>query len=96
MTACDLATRVGCRVVAFDSMPAFLADAYQRVRRQGLIGRVGIVAADGKQLPVPDALCDAASCVGAAIIVGLPDALSEIARITKPGGLVVVSDARRA
>lgn len=93
LTACDLAVRLDCRVLAFDLMPAFLADARARAQGRNLAGRVGVVRADGKRLPLPDAACDAASCIGAPSIVGLPEAFTELARITKPRGVVVVSDA---
>lgn len=93
LTACDPASRLGCRVLAFDRMPAFLTDARRRVHDGGLSDSVGAVAADGKHLPLPDAICDAASCLGAPTIVGVPEAFEELARITEPEGVVVVSDA---
>ena len=93
VTACHLASHLPCRVLAFDLMPAFLADARARVHIRHLGEQVGVVLADGNHLPLPAAACDAAACIGAATIVGLPDALIELARIVKPGAPVAVSDA---
>ena len=43
---------------------------------------------------IADVACSkgAASCMGAPSIVGLPGSLHELARVVKPGGLVVVSN----
>ena len=45
VTACDLSSRLGARVLAVDLMPEFLAEARRRSRNRGLGDPVGVVAA---------------------------------------------------
>ena len=53
---------------------------------------ITVLRADGRRLPVRDGAFDAAYCIGAPSIVGLDECLRELARATKPGGHVIVSD----
>ncbi|PZC50286.1 MAG: Ubiquinone/menaquinone biosynthesis C-methylase UbiE [Chloroflexi bacterium] len=93
VTACALAAGLEARVLAFDLMRAFVVAAGAAVQERGLAARVGAIVAEGTQLPLPDGACDAASCLGAPSILGLPGSLHELSRITRPGGIVAVSDA---
>ncbi len=78
VAGCDLASALGCAVVVCDRYPPVLADSEARVRRLGLADRVAVVAA--------------ATCIGAASIIGIPRIFEELARVVRRGGLVVVSD----
>jgi cyclopropane fatty-acyl-phospholipid synthase-like methyltransferase len=90
--ACSLATRFGCRVTAVDRSLPFLEYVRGKVRDRGLADRVGLLYADGRQLPLPDASHDAAYCIGAPSIVGTEECLREMRRAVRPGGAIVVSD----
>jgi SAM-dependent methyltransferase len=90
--ACTLAGRFGCRVVAVDRYAPFLEYSAGKVRERGLAGRVALLRADGRQLPVRDGDFDAAYCIGAPSLVGLEPCLAELARAVRPGGVVAVSD----
>ncbi|HJN93755.1 MAG TPA: methyltransferase domain-containing protein, partial [Dehalococcoidia bacterium] len=92
VAGCDLASALGCAVVVCDRYPPVLADSEARVRRLGLADRVAVVAADGQRLPLRDGSVAAATCIGAASIIGIPRIFEELARVVRRGGLVVVSD----
>ena len=90
--ACTLAGRFDCRVVAVDLYDPFIGDAAAKARRRNLPNLVAVLRADGGHLPVADAVCDAAYCIGGPSIVGPEPCLAELARAVKPGGHVIVSD----
>jgi cyclopropane fatty-acyl-phospholipid synthase-like methyltransferase len=90
--ACTIAGRSGCQVVSVDLYPLFFDGVRAKVDARGLHGRVTLVHADGKRLPVPDGAFDAAYCIGAPSIVGLKPCLAELSRAVRAGGAVVVSD----
>ncbi len=92
VAACDLAVALHCEAIVVDRYPPFLVDARMRIRRAGLDPRVFVIRADGKRLPFADRAVDAATCIGAAAIIGIPRVFDELVRITRPGGIVVVSD----
>ena len=91
--AATLAGRFACRIVGVDMYDPFLHIAAAKAWFYNLRDLVTIVRANGRRLPVRDGAFDAAYCIGAPSIVGLEPALREMARATKPGGYVVVSDA---
>jgi SAM-dependent methyltransferase len=90
--ACTLAEWFGCRVVAVERHPPFVEYAADKVRSRGLAGRVALLRADGRRLPVRDGAFDAGYCIGAPSLVGLDECLAELARAVRPGGVVTVSD----
>ncbi len=90
--AATLAGRLGCRVLAVDIWDAFIHYAAAKAWFLNLDGLVAVARADGKRLPVRDAVCDAAYCIGGPSIVGLKPCLREMARAVKPGGWVIASD----
>ena len=90
--ACTLAGRFACRVLAVDLYDPFIHYAAAKAWHWNLRDLVTVLRADGKRVPVRDAVCDAAYCIGAPSIVGLEPCLAELARAVKPGGHVIVSD----
>ena len=90
--ACTLAGRFACRVLTVDLYDPFIHYAAAKAWHWNLRDLVTVLRADGKQVPVRDAVCDAAYCIGAPSIVGLEPCLAELARAVKPGGHVIVSD----
>ncbi len=90
--ACTLAGRFACRVLAVDLYDPFIHYAAAKAWHWNLRDLVTVIRADGKHVPVRDASCDAAYCIGAPSIVGLELSLAELTRAVKPGGQVIVSD----
>ncbi|MGN6360720.1 MAG: methyltransferase domain-containing protein [Thermomicrobiales bacterium] len=81
------------RVVGLDHAPAFVAEARARVAAAGLAGVVTVEAGDAYHLPFPDAAFDAAHCER--VLMHLDDpgaALREMARVVRPGGVVVAAE----
>jgi SAM-dependent methyltransferase len=74
-------------VIAADLTPEMLRQAC----RQGRSAHAALVIADARQLPLPDASVDAIFAAG--LISHLPDpedGLRQLARVTRPGGLLIV------
>ena len=87
-----LAPRVA-RVVAIDASPEMLAAAERRTRA---FTNVELHRADLASLPLPDGSCDAALLLLALTHVADPAAaVSEMARVLKPGGRAVIVDLLR-
>lgn len=81
--------RRGVRVVAVDRAPGMAAEALRR----GAAAACG----DALSLPVRDAAADAAVALGlSSYIADLPALLRELARVVRPGGVVIVSVAVRS
>lgn len=82
----------GARVTAFDLTPAMLETVVAEAARRGLPApetRLGDAAA----LPFPDACFDVVACrVCAHHFSRVQEAVSEMARVLRPGGLVVLED----
>lgn len=91
-SACTLAERLGCLIVAVDPFLPFLERSVEKARARGVDGRVCHLRASGRRLPFSEASFEAALCMGAPSIVGLEPGLRELARVVRAGGVVVVSD----
>jgi SAM-dependent methyltransferase len=90
--AATLAGRHACRVIAVEPFDPFVHIATAKFFFYNLRDLATVVRANGRRLPVRDAAVDASYCIGAPSIVGLDHALRELARVTRPGGHVIVSD----
>jgi SAM-dependent methyltransferase len=90
--AATLAGRFACQILAIEPYDAFVQIAAAKFYFYNLRDLAYVIRANGRRLPVRDSAVDAAYCIGGPSIVGLDRALSELARVTKPGGYVVVSD----
>ncbi len=92
----DLALRIAraspdVRVAGVDPSDGMLAVGRDKVKRAGLEGRVRLEVGDAQALPFEDDAFDAVSIAFG--IRNVPDrrrALAEMARVTRPGGRVVV------
>ena len=89
----DMAKLVGPtgRVVAVDASEVMIAEARKRAKELNL--HVTFQVCDAQALPFPDGTFDV--CRAARLLEHLPDAergLEEMARVTRPGGRVVVFD----
>jgi|GEM_PF-176651 len=90
------AARMGAHpVIGADAVAEMLAVARRKARRAGLEGAVDWQEADlTRTLPFPEASADVVVC--ALTLSFLPDvgpAFAEMARVLRPGGVLVVSDA---
>jgi ubiquinone/menaquinone biosynthesis C-methylase UbiE len=84
------AARLGAQVLAVDISPAMIARLTARARAEGLSTLEGRVM-DGTALDFVDDTFDiAASQFGVMLFPDLPRGLREMARVTKPGGKVVM------
>ena len=91
-TSCEIARQFGARVVGIDLSANMIANARVRAQEMGVSDRVTFQVEDVTQLPFNDASFDVVIMESFLNILGEPDiiqrALSEIARVTKPGGRV--------
>jgi SAM-dependent methyltransferase len=84
--------RTAGSVVGVDLTPAMLATAVREAARAGL-ANVAFVLADVYRLPLPDAGVDGAATRFSLHHLALPRlALAEVARVVRPGGVVVLAD----
>lgn len=84
------AARLGARVLAVDLSPAMIERLEARARAEGLADIEGRVM-DGHALDLEDDAFDvAASQFGVMLFPDLPRALREMARVTRPGGRVLM------
>jgi ubiquinone/menaquinone biosynthesis C-methylase UbiE len=85
------AARLGAHVVATDISPAMIQRLNARAREEGLSNLEGYVK-DGHNLDLDDDSFDiSASQYGVMLLQDLPQALGEMARVTRPGGRVLVT-----
>lgn len=85
------AAKRGARVTALDAAPAMVARIRERARQAG-IGTITADCTDGTApLPFPDARFDAAlSCFGVVLFPNPAPAISELARVLRPGGRLAI------
>lgn len=84
------AARLGAEVVATDLAPAMIERLRDRARNEGLSNVDGRVM-DGMSLEFADGTFDVcASQHGVSLFPDVPGGLAEMARVTKPGGRVLV------
>jgi demethylmenaquinone methyltransferase/2-methoxy-6-polyprenyl-1,4-benzoquinol methylase len=85
------ATHAGGSVVGLDPSQRMLDVGRTKVERAGLGARVELVHGDAEALPWPDASFDGV-CIAFGIrnVKDRPRALSEMARVTRPGGRVAI------
>jgi ubiquinone/menaquinone biosynthesis C-methylase UbiE len=92
-----LAQRVGAtgKVYALDSDAAMLAQAARHAAEQGVQDRIVHLHASARGLPLPEASVD--GCRAERLLQVLPPGsgpavISELVRVTRPGGRVVIAD----
>lgn len=85
--------RLGLRVVGVDFSEAALVEASKRAERDKLGDRVELRHADLLKLPYPDNSFDFINCWG--VLMHVPElerALTELIRVLRPGGRLVISE----
>jgi ubiquinone/menaquinone biosynthesis C-methylase UbiE len=92
-TACYIAKEYGCKVVGVDLSEGMIDRSRERAKRKGVEDRVKFMVADAQNLPFKDDLFD--TVISESVTVFLEDkqkAVSEYARVTKPGGYVGLNE----
>ena len=92
-TPCYLARSYGCRVVGVDILEGMIEKSKERARKQRVADRLEFRVADAQELPFEDNLFDA---VITESVTAFPEdkqrAVTEYARVTKPGGYVGLNE----
>ena len=92
-TPCYLARRHGCSLVGVDILEAMIDRSRERAEREGVTDKVEFRVADALDLPFED---DAFDAVITESVTVFPEdkerAISEYARVTKPGGYVGLNE----
>ena len=92
-TPCYLVKRHGCSVVGVDILEAMIDRSRERAEREGVTDKVEFRVADALDLPFED---DAFDAVITESVTVFPEdkerAISEYARVTKPGGYVGLNE----
>lgn len=90
--AATLSSHHACRIVCIEPYDPFVHYSTAKFWHFNLRDLISLLRANGRTLPLRDAAFDAVYCIGAPSIVGLDGCLWEMARVVRPGGLVIVSD----
>jgi len=92
-TALLVAGELGAEVIGVERGDGAVAQARTAAADAGLDGAVSFVAADATSLPLDDASVDAILCeCSLCLFEDKPTAVSEMARVLRPGGIVVIAD----
>ena len=92
-TACYLAKEYGCQVIGVDINKAMIVRANERAQKAEVTDRVKFRDADVQKLPFEDELFDVV--ISESVLTFVHDkqhAVSECARVTKPGGYVALNE----
>jgi SAM-dependent methyltransferase len=88
-TPAYLAKARGCRALGVDLLPKMIEQSWERVRAEGLEGRVTLAVADARRLPFRDSLFDAVIMESLNVFFDEKlEAMREYVRVTRPGGYV--------
>lgn len=91
-----LAASTGCRVTGIDLTPEFVATATDLTRLLGMAGQVEFRVGSALDVPADDQTYDAATLLHVGMNIADKAALAtEIARVLRPGGTLVVYDIMR-
>jgi ubiquinone/menaquinone biosynthesis C-methylase UbiE len=93
-TPCHLARRHGCIVVGVDILEAMIKRSRERAEREGVTDKVEFRVADAQDLPFEDDTFDAVITESVTVFPEDKErAISEYARVTKPGGYIGLNEA---
>jgi len=93
LTPVYIAKHHKCRVVGVDVFDRMVQRAQERAQREGVVDRTEFRVADIRELPFEAGRFDAVICESVlAMVEEQGKALSEMVRVTKPGGYVGISE----
>ncbi|MBB5851261.1 SAM-dependent methyltransferase [Amycolatopsis umgeniensis] len=90
--AIRLASRTGANVVGISNVATQIERASARASSENMAEQVRFEQADALELPFPDESFDAAIAIESLIHMDRGPALSEIARVLRPGGVLTAAD----
>ncbi|MGC7094222.1 SAM-dependent methyltransferase [Amycolatopsis lurida] len=90
--AIRLARTTGAQVVGISNVATQIEQANARAGAEGMAGQVSFEQADALALPFPDESFDAAIAIESLIHMDRDPALSEVARVLRPGGVLTAAD----
>ncbi len=88
-----IAQKVGCEVVGLDISEMLIAMAQEKTEIMGLQDRVKFVVADAHDIPYENDTFDVLLTESVVLFMDKERALSEFARVVRPGGCVGLSEA---
>lgn len=92
-SAIQLASERGCSVVGVELSPEAVDAAGEAASQAGVADRASFLTGDAESLPVPDDSFDALLCeCSLCTFPDKPTAVSEFARVLRPGGRLAISD----
>lgn len=80
------------RIVGLDITPEMLRHAQKNLESDGLSAHIRLVCASGMDMPFPEGTFDVVICGLGTHHMGVPQMLSEIRRVLRRGGNVVLAD----
>jgi SAM-dependent methyltransferase len=92
-TPCYVVKKYGCRVVGVDILEAMVERCIERAKRERLEDKTEFRVADAQDLPFEDNTFDVVMTESVTVLpADKQRAVSEYARVTKPGGYVVLNE----
>lgn len=92
LVAIEIAKRTGGKVVAIDLTPEMLEVAKSNIQKAGLSGKIELKCCSAEKLPFADASFDLVTSALAIHHMQAPQVLSEMVRVLKKGGRLVIAD----
>lgn len=87
-----VAEKTSCRIIGIDISGVSIANAAQSAADEGLTPSLDFLVMDAEKMTFDDGYFDVAYCVGALHHLDIDAAYSELARVLKPGGKLIMNE----